>query len=105
MVKRNKVVYDSNKRNVNNDNNNSSEQINDVDIDFAITQVKQLAENEKNLQATYYHTLPSKESEISVICCWSSRTTQSQHGRKEAISSSVAPYYLELRNQKRLRKG
>lgn len=53
MVKRNKVVYDSNKRNVNNDNNNSSEQINDVDIDFAITQVKQLAENEKNFQATY----------------------------------------------------
>ena len=49
MVKRNKVVYDSSKRNVNNDNNNSSEQINDVDIDFAITQVKQLAENEKNL--------------------------------------------------------
>ena len=40
MVKRNKVIHDSNKRTDNNNNNNSSEQINDVDIGSAITQMK-----------------------------------------------------------------
>ena len=45
------VIYDSNKRNDN--NNKSSEQSNDTNIDFAIIQMKELIENIKNLQATY----------------------------------------------------
>ena len=46
------VIYDSNKRNDSN-NSNSSEQKNDADIDFVITQMKELIENAKKLHATY----------------------------------------------------
>ena len=50
--------------------NNSSEQINDAENDFAIFQMKELIENVKNLQATYQDvfnisdTLPSKDTDI-----------------------------------------
>ena len=44
------VIYDSNKRNDNN-NNNTGWQKNDADIDFAITQMKELLENAKKLHA------------------------------------------------------
>ena len=62
------VVCDSNKRNQSNDNN-SSEQNNDGDIDFAITQMKELIQNVKKLHATYqfvfdiFDPLPSKDTE------------------------------------------
>ena len=80
------VVCDSNKRNQSNDNN-SSEQNNDGDIDFAITQMKELIENVKKLHATYqfvfdiFDPLPSKDTEN--MFCWSLATIKSQHGRKK----------------------
>ena len=55
-------------------------------------------ENAKNLQMfsvylTLYH---QKILKISVMYCWSSTTTYSQHGRKEPLSSLATPFYLAL---------
>ena len=55
-------------------------------------------ENAKNLQMfsvylTLYH---QKILKISVMYCWSSTTTHSQHGRKEPLSSLATPFYLAL---------
>ena len=55
--------------NDNNNDNNSSEQRNDADTDFAIIQMKELIGNVKNLQTTYQDvfnisdTLQSKDTE------------------------------------------
>ena len=51
---------------------------------------------------TFYN---KKILKISAMYYWSSATTQSQHGRKEPLSSSTTPYYLVLRSQKGRRKG
>ena len=51
---------------------------------------------------TFYN---KKILKISAMYYWSSATTQSQHGRKEPLSSSTTPYYLVLRSQKCRRKG
>ena len=112
-VENNKVVFisESNKRNGNNSNNNNSEQINDAVIDFAIIQMKELIENVKNLQATYQyvfnisHFLPIKDIENKCDVFWNSTATQSQHGKKEPLSSLATPYYLALKNQNCRRKG
>ena len=116
----NRVLYDSNKMNNDNNDNNNGEQRNDADIDFALIQMKELIENVKNLQTTHQDvvntsdTLQSKDTEIKCdkllynlhirISCWNSRTTQSQHERKEPLSS-VTLYYPALRSQTCRRKG